>query len=74
MKKQPSLSSQNTLGDSNHDSSNHIYNGEQNGLGCGSWWWHCGRYGGRPRQTCQIFKNLMESNGVGGILWDGGCQ
>ena len=34
MKKQSSLSSLNTLGDSNHHSSNHIYNGDQDGLGC----------------------------------------
>ena len=25
-------------------------------------------YGGRPRQTCQILENLMESNCVGGIF------
>ena len=25
-------------------------------------------YGGRPRQTCQIFKTFMESNGDGGIF------
>ena len=67
MKKQLSLSSRNTSGDSNHYSSNHIYNGEQNWLGCGSRWWLCGLYGGRPRQRCQSSKNLMESNDVGGI-------
>ena len=33
MKKQSSLSSLNTLGDSNHNSNNHRCNGEQNGLG-----------------------------------------
>ena len=68
MNKQPSLSSRNTLGDSNHYSSNHICNGEQNWLDCGSRWWLCRRYGGGPRKTCQIFENLMESNAVGGIF------
>ena len=64
MKKQPSLSSRNTLGDSSHNSNNHIYNGDQNGLGCGSRWWLCGWCGGGPRKTFQILENLMESNGV----------
>jgi hypothetical protein len=66
--KSPSLSSRNTLGDTNHNSNNLKCNGDQNGLGCGSRWWYCGSYGGRPRQTCQILKILMESNGVGTYL------
>src|SRR3990170_914810 len=68
MKKQPSLSSRNTLGDSNYYSSNHICDGDQNGLGCGSRWWQCGCCGGGPRQTCQSSKNLMESNDDGSIF------
>ena len=42
--------------------------GEQIGLGCGSRWWLCGSYGGSPRQRCQNFKILMESNDVGSIF------
>jgi hypothetical protein len=68
MKKQPSLSSRNTLGDSSHNSNNHICNMDQNGLGYGSRWWQCGSYGGSPRQRCQSSKNLMESNDVVGIF------
>ena len=68
MKKQPSLSSRNTLGDSNHNSNNHKCYGEQNWLGCGSRWWQCGSYCGSPRQRCQSSKNLMESNGDGSIF------
>ena len=63
MKKPSSVSSLDTLGDSNHSSSNHICDGEQNWLGCGSRWWLCGCCGGSPRQRCQSCQNLMESNG-----------
>ena len=68
MNKQPSLSNRNTLGDSNHYSSNHKCYKEQNWLGCGGRWWLCGGCGGSPRQRCQSSKNLMESNGDGGIF------
>ena len=68
MKKQPSLSSLTTLGDSNHYSSNHKCYKEQNWLGCRSRWWLCGGCGGSPRQRCQSSKNLMESNGYGSIF------
>jgi len=62
MKKQLSLCRRNTLRDSSHNSNNHICNGDQNWLGCVSRWWKCRRYGGGPRQTCQISENMMESN------------
>ena len=68
MMKQSSLSSLNTLGYTNHYSSNHKCNKEQNWLGCGSRWWLCGACGGSPRQRCQSSKNLMESNGYGSIF------
>ena len=74
MKKKSSLSSQNTLGDSNHNSNNLKCKGEQNWLGCGSRWWLCGSYGGSPRQRCQSAKNLMESNGDGGIFMGWGMS
>ena len=63
MKMQPSLSSRNTLGDSNHNSNNHKCTKNQNGLVCGSCMWWCQSYGVRPMQKMQNGQNLMESNG-----------
>ena len=68
MKKQPSLSILDTLGDSNRNSKNLKFYKEQKGLGCGSRWWLCGGCGGSPRQRGQTSKNLMESNGDGSIF------
>ena len=74
MKKKPSLSSLDTLGDSNHSSRNHICDGEQNWLGCGSLRWCSRRCGGSPRQRCQRSKNLRKSNGVGSIFMGWGMS
>ena len=63
MKMHPSLSSRNTLGDSNHNSNNHNYQRNQNGLVCGSFMWWCESYGEGPMQKMQNGQNLMDSNG-----------
>ena len=68
MKKQASLSSLNTLEDSNHNSKNLKCYKEQNWLGCGRLWWFCGGCGGSPRKRCQSSKILMDSNGDGSIF------